>query len=413
MNILTVFFKQTVGSIFWGMVICLPSLPSYALTVQEVPNPRQISGNWVSDSAEILKPETEAQLNQMINQLNQTNAAEIAVVTVRETKPAASPKAFATELFNYWHVGKQGKDNGILFLISKGDRRVEIETGYSVETILPDARIGSIIQQDITPRFKQGDFDGGTLAGTKALIMVLEGQEPSIGGNSSNAGNNFSFEIVLLIILLPIGLVSFLRRVPQRSIWPNLQGVSGFIIHNLFRKPIFLAPKGLSRTKSWHQWFEDSQVLHCIDCKQPLQQVEPTAVTAQLTAAQQVAEKLGSVEFSGWRCPNCSADGMHIRAYESVSDKFKQCPDCHELTFLKQESKVTQEPSYWSSGLLSTVYECQCCQYRDEFETEIPARAAAHNNIGSDVGGSFGGGSSGGGSFGGGSSGGGGAGGSW
>ncbi|MGQ9869495.1 TPM domain-containing protein [Leptodesmis sp.] len=125
-----------------------------AITVRNVPNPRQTSRTWVSDSTEILKPETEAQLNQMINQLEATNGAEIAVVTVPETKPAATPKVFATELFNYWGIVKKGRDNGVLFLISKSDRRVEIETGYSVEDILPDAKVGNIIDTKILPRFK-------------------------------------------------------------------------------------------------------------------------------------------------------------------------------------------------------------------------------------------------------------------
>ncbi|BBC26272.1 hypothetical protein ABRG53_4015 [Pseudanabaena sp. ABRG5-3] len=144
------------------------------MTVQEVPNPQQTSGNWVTDSAEILKPETEAQLNQMINRLENKNGAEIAVVTVPDTKPAASPKAFATELFNYWHIGKKGRDNGVLFLISKGDRRVEIETGYGVEAILPDAKVGNIIDTEIIPRFKQSNYDDGTLAGTRLIVVTLE-----------------------------------------------------------------------------------------------------------------------------------------------------------------------------------------------------------------------------------------------
>ncbi len=148
--------------------------PGLALTVQEVPNPRQVSGGWVTDKAEILQPETETQLNQMIARLEAKNGAEIAVVTVPETAPAASPKEFTTNLFNYWKIGKKGQDNGVLFLISVKDRRVEIETGYGVEGILPDGKVGNIIETQITPRFRQKDFDGGTLAGTRAIIVSLE-----------------------------------------------------------------------------------------------------------------------------------------------------------------------------------------------------------------------------------------------
>jgi uncharacterized protein len=85
-----------------------------------------------------------------------------AVLAVGCTTGSAS---CATELFNTFKIGKKGVDNGVLMLISKGDRRVEIETGYGMEERLPDARAGAIIRSALTPRFQQGDFDGGTLAG--------------------------------------------------------------------------------------------------------------------------------------------------------------------------------------------------------------------------------------------------------
>ncbi|MEB3884212.1 TPM domain-containing protein [Lyngbya sp. CCY1209] len=126
--------------------------------------------------ANILSDDTETQLNQMISELEATNGAEIAIVTVPETQPSSSPKAFTTELFNTWGIGKAGDDNGILFLTSVGDRRVEIETGYGMEGILPDARVGRIIDTKIKPHFKTGDFDRGTLAGTEALIRGIQNQ---------------------------------------------------------------------------------------------------------------------------------------------------------------------------------------------------------------------------------------------
>ena len=61
----------------------------------------------MTDKAEILQPETETQLNRMIARLEAKNGAEIAVVTVPETAPAASPKEFTTNLFNYWKIGKK------------------------------------------------------------------------------------------------------------------------------------------------------------------------------------------------------------------------------------------------------------------------------------------------------------------
>ncbi|MUG93641.1 hypothetical protein F7734_14925 [Scytonema sp. UIC 10036] len=100
--------------VFWvglfSSAMFLFPLSSLALTVQEVPNPRQEYGGWVTDMAGILSNETETQINQMISQLEAKNGTEMAVVTVSETVPAASPKKFAIELFNYWGIGKKGQD---------------------------------------------------------------------------------------------------------------------------------------------------------------------------------------------------------------------------------------------------------------------------------------------------------------
>ncbi|MEG4282308.1 TPM domain-containing protein [Microcoleus sp. A006_D1] len=163
--------------IIFSSLLCLSAIAfpvaSQAITVQEVPNPRQ-NHTWVTDRANILSDSTETQLNQMIAELEAKNGSEIAVVTVPDTKPSATPKAFATELFNSWGIGKKGKNNGVLLLISSGERRVQIETGSGIQSILPDAKTVSIIQTEITPKFKQQDFDGGTLAGTKAVVNVLQ-----------------------------------------------------------------------------------------------------------------------------------------------------------------------------------------------------------------------------------------------
>ena len=126
--------------------------------------------------ADMLSPASEAEINRMITDLEAVNGTEMAVVTVLDTQAAASPKVFATELFNTWGIGKAGVDNGVLFLVSKGDRRTEVETGYGVEGALSDAKIGSILDSHVTPQFKAGNFDAGILAGTAAMVSSLKGE---------------------------------------------------------------------------------------------------------------------------------------------------------------------------------------------------------------------------------------------
>lgn len=201
---------------FWLGLLCLSCLltapVSLALDVKDVPNPRHTNGGWVTDMAHLLKPGTLAQINQMISQLEANSGAELAVVTVAQTKPASSVKEFATTLFNKWHIGKRGLDNGVLLLVSKGDHRVEIETGYGVESILPDATVGQIISEQIIPRFKANDYDRGILEGTRSLVEIL-GKEYTSSART-DAGANRLFLILwfawegIVFVLAIIGIVS-------------------------------------------------------------------------------------------------------------------------------------------------------------------------------------------------------------
>lgn len=158
------------------LVLLLGALsPAIATSVQDVSNLRYETGSRVSDMADLLSDGDEYRLNQMIYDHEVKSGNEIAIVTVRRTEVSTTPKDFATELFNEWGIGKAEKNNGLLFFVSQGDRRVEIETGYGLEASLPDAEIGSILRRWVTPEFKQGNFNKGIEQGTKALIANLEG----------------------------------------------------------------------------------------------------------------------------------------------------------------------------------------------------------------------------------------------
>ncbi|NET89883.1 MAG: TPM domain-containing protein [Kamptonema sp. SIO1D9] len=167
--------KRALSAIALFFIVWAFCLPSWAITIQDIPNPRQTYGGWVTDMADLLTPKAETQLNQMISDLELRNGREIAVVTVPETTPYPTPKALTTDLFNTWGIGKRDVDNGILFLVSSGDKRIEIETGYGIEAILPDAVVAEIIDKQILPEFKHNDFDAGIIAGTKAIVTKLGG----------------------------------------------------------------------------------------------------------------------------------------------------------------------------------------------------------------------------------------------
>ena len=220
-----ILLKHTAAVSFIGATVLSTSFTTKALTVEEVINPRQDNGGWVTDMADILSYRTETELNNLITNSEKSNRTEIAVVTVPETTPADSPKTFATTLFNYWGIGKAESDNGVLFLVSLGDNRVEIETGYGIEDILTDAEVAKIIDTKITPQYKHGNLDRGTLDGTEALISSLQPSANTQDGLESafNTSNEIkasppniqtsSFAGIFIIVCVVWGIVLILSNI--------------------------------------------------------------------------------------------------------------------------------------------------------------------------------------------------------
>jgi uncharacterized protein len=389
-------------SIFSASIVMFP-LPSLALRVEDVPNPRQVSGGWVTDMAGILNENTQAQINQMISDLEAKNGTEIAVVTVPTTSPAPSPKSFATELFNHWGIGKAGQDNGVLFLISVGDRRVEIETGYGVEGILPDAKVGNIINSRIIPEFKKGDFAAGTLAGTRALVVVL--------GSDSQPKGLFTRRIKSTIdrFVLSLNLSEFVLD-GRIKFFAVVLVIWLYCLDQKLKRlqKILLHPEGQTRRKKAHY------VFRCIECQKRMKKISFKRVAPHLNIEEKTAQKLGSVKFEGWQCLTCSQQstgrGFHLIGLESNSSKFAICPHCHEYTCTRTY-KIIKRATQYREGKQLVRDKCQHCNYYQETEETIPRLPPPSSSSGGGYSGGGYSGGGGGGDFGGGSSGGGGAGG--
>ncbi|NJO71975.1 MAG: TPM domain-containing protein [Oscillatoriales cyanobacterium RM1_1_9] len=212
--------RRLIWALILGFSLCfwIPII-SHALTVQDIPNPQQLNGGWVADTADILSSETEARLNQTISDLEATNGSEIAVVTVPSTAPE-SPKAFATALLNAWGIGKAGQDNGVLFLVAVNDGRVEIETGYGAEAVLNDAKAGRILDEQVIPQLKQRDYESGILAGTNALVNALEPEAFGPATGSTPAEDSLDFLIPVAAAGSIFSFFSASRKSANRSLKP-------------------------------------------------------------------------------------------------------------------------------------------------------------------------------------------------
>ncbi len=147
-------------------------------TIETVPNPKDNDGGWVSDPDHVLKAETVSSINAVFTTLEKNTSDQIALVVLNSIGEEV-PKDFVYKLFNKWGIGVKGKDNGLLILMVMDQHRVEFETGYGMEGVLPDATCKSIQTTYMVPRFKEGNYDQGLLDGIAATVDILQNKENS------------------------------------------------------------------------------------------------------------------------------------------------------------------------------------------------------------------------------------------
>ncbi len=127
-----------------------------------------ILNNPVIDEAKILSASDKQAIETKLRSLNDRGLAQAAVVIV--------PTTNGEDIFDYsmkvadrWKLGKKDTDQGLLMVVAVNDRKMYILTGYGLEGTIPDAVAKRIISDDITPRFKQGDYAGGITAGINRI----------------------------------------------------------------------------------------------------------------------------------------------------------------------------------------------------------------------------------------------------
>lgn len=180
-----------------AMVVALPAhaaLTFPALTGQVV------------DTANMLDDPSKERLSQMLKAHQQLTTEQVVVVTVPNLQ-GTSIEDYGYQLGRHWGIGQKDKDNGALLIVAKDDRKVRLEVGYGLEERLTDAQSSVIINQIITPAFKQGDFVGGITRGTEAMVQVLGGDplaEPAAGATGSAESSGSMFQSLAFLIVLVI-----------------------------------------------------------------------------------------------------------------------------------------------------------------------------------------------------------------
>lgn len=127
----------------------------------------------VVDNADILTPEAEARLTAKLEALETQSQRQLVIATIPDLN-GYDISDYGYQLGRAWGLGDESRNDGALLLVAPNDRKVRIEVGYGLEGYLTDALSALIIQNQILPAFRDGDFPGGIEAGTDAIITQLQ-----------------------------------------------------------------------------------------------------------------------------------------------------------------------------------------------------------------------------------------------
>lgn len=187
--------------IYFLFVLLLLGMGAWAQRFPEQPK------TLVNDYTQSLSANEVAALEQKLVAFNDSTSTQIAVVLI-ESLEGYDVADYAVRLAEKWGIGSDKKNNGLILLVSIGDRKVSIQTGYGLEGALPDAIARRIIENSIKPAFKQGAYFAGLDAGTNDIIAYTKGEYKN---DTPKKGEERKFPIGIIVLAIFI-IIALAKR---------------------------------------------------------------------------------------------------------------------------------------------------------------------------------------------------------
>jgi len=158
----------------------------------------------VNDYTNVLSADQKQSLENKLVAFSDSSSTQIAIAILKSVGDY-DINEYAVELGRKWGVGQNGKNNGIMIVVAVGDRKISIQTGYGLEGALPDIYAKRIIDNDIKPNFKAGNYYAGLDEGTTSIIKYTRGEYKADGPKaSSKKGGSGSIVIIIIIVIVII-----------------------------------------------------------------------------------------------------------------------------------------------------------------------------------------------------------------
>ncbi len=373
-------------------LLCCWMTTAVAERVEDIPSP--LPASYVSDPAGLLAADTRAEIDRLAIGIDDAGRGQLTVVVVANTG-GVDPRQFATDLFNRWGVGHAEQDDGTLILLAREDRAAEIVLGTGIDTAANRSHAQAVMDNEMIPRFKQGNYDQAMVAGANAVLQTVYATNmalPSESPTELSLDERAKANMLAGPAAPPVAIearradTAEQRNAADSSIAPL--AIGGSILAGVVGAVGWLLWKILQ--SFW--WLVGSRIFprSCSSCKTTMNLLGEAEDDALLTPEQRTEERLKSVNHRVFVCPGCSkVDQLTRRAWFS---SYANCKHCASRA-VSRVSRTISAATRHSTGLAEITETCQHCQ-RSEVSQKTIARLPPPSSSSSSSGRSFGGGSS-------------------
>lgn len=165
-----------------------------------------------NDYASLVSAQTAQALDVQLADFERQTSNQVVVVIYPKMESDSSVEDYTVRVAQAWHVGMKGTNNGAILFIFSQSHQIYLQVGYGLEGSLPDVMAKRIIADEITPRFRKGDFDGGVSAAVNAIIAATKGEYRGTGRTTADRRSSNSFVPFLAIFIFIIALISIVRK---------------------------------------------------------------------------------------------------------------------------------------------------------------------------------------------------------
>lgn len=182
-----------------------------AVAAEKIP---PVPDRYFNDYAGVVGSATVARLNQTLEDFERKTSNQILVAVYAKMESDSSIEDYTVRVAQAWRVGQKAKNNGAILFVFIQDRKMFLQVGYGLEGALPDALAKRIIEDEIKPRFKAGDYAGGLSAGVAAIMAATQGE---YHGNGQTAGGKaHGAPAAIVVVFFVVLLIAFLLIAGRR-----------------------------------------------------------------------------------------------------------------------------------------------------------------------------------------------------